>query len=68
MLILLLVERTPRIEMVDATIAILPVDTLALDLLMMVVMASYVGQKIRWPATNLLLNERSGGVDWSLFH
>ena len=54
--------------MVDASIAILPADTLALDLLMMVVMASYIGQKISWPATNLLLNERSGGVDWSLVH
>ena len=39
MLILLLIERASRIEMVDATIAVLPTDALAFRLLVMVVVA-----------------------------
>lgn len=67
-LVLLLVKRTAGQEVVDAAIAVLLADTLALRLLGVVVVASHVLKEVHWPSTKLLNQERNGSVDWSLLH
>lgn len=64
--VLLLVQRAAWQEVVDAAVAILLADTLALWLLLVVVVASHVSEKVHWPANELLADEHGGGVDWRL--
>lgn len=54
-LVLLFIKWTLRVEMVDATIAILPTDTFAFKLPVVEVVACHVGKKVQRPATQLLL-------------
>ena len=67
MLILPLVQRALRVEVVDTAITILLTDTLAFRLLLVIVVASHVCEQIHWPASKLLPDHVGCGVDWSLF-
>ena len=66
MLVFLLVQRTSWIEMVDATIAILAANALALELPVVVVVACHVGNQVQWPSEQLLRHQVQCGVDWRL--
>ena len=66
-LVLLLIQRAERVEVVDATITVLATDALTFRLLMMVVVASDIHDEIQRPSEDLLGNEVSCGEDWSLF-
>lgn len=65
--ILVLEERSARIEVVDtAAIAIVFALAPALTLLLVVVVASDVGQKVVGPSNELLAEKHHEGVNWSL--
>lgn len=67
MFVLLLVEGTFGIEMIHATVSVLPACTLTLQLLVVVIMASHVGSQIPRPSTNLLGDKQHCGVDRGVF-
>jgi len=66
-LVLLLIQRTAGVEVVDATVAVLAPCTLAFWLLLVVIVASGVGEQVRRPAEQLLQNEVARSVDGCLF-
>lgn len=68
MLVLLLVQRAAREEVIDTAIAVLLADTLALWLLLVAVVSSHVPEQIHGPAEQLLGNEHGCSVDWGLLH
>ena len=63
MFVLFLIERTLRVEMVDAAVSILPANAFALRLLMVVVVAGQVCEQVSRPASNLLSDEQRSGED-----
>lgn len=67
MLILLLVERAGRVEMVDAVEkAVLLALAFALGLPLMVVVACHIGHDVQRPASELLTDRVDEGGDWGL--
>lgn len=67
-LVLLLIQRAAWVEVVDAAVAVLLADTLALWLLLVVVVAGDVPEEIHWPSEQLLSDQVTGSQDWSLLH
>ena len=69
MLILPLIQRAGREEVVDTTGEAIPLSlTLTLALALMAVVAGHVGNQVQGPAGKLLANHVSSGVEWGLVH
>lgn len=66
-LVLLLVQRARWKKVVDTTTeTVLLANTLALDLLGVVIVASHVDDQVSWPTTELLVEQVKGGCDRSV--